>query len=198
MAVSEKTVGTIRPDFQFLNAIQEHSGQAVSSCYRCLKCTGGCPMAEEMDYPPDKLVRMVQLGLKETALRSKAIWLCTGCVTCSERCPNGIDVARVIDSLKQMAMEKKLPAGEQRIVAFHESFLGTVKQYGRLHEATMIALLKLKTRDLMSDVGVGLKLFLKGKIPPLPQRIRGRAEVAGLFDVADGRHSKPGSHGGAK
>jgi len=154
-------------------------------------------MAEEMDFPPDKLMRMVQLGLKESAIKSRAIWLCTGCVACSDRCPNGIDVAKVIDSLKQVAFREKVAMGEPRIVAFHESFLDTVKQYGRLHEVTMVALLKLKTRDVMSDVGVGIKMFFKGKFPPIPQRIRGRAEVVGLFKIAD-TDSKPAAHGGAK
>lgn len=154
-------------------------------------------MAEEMDFPPDKLMRMVQLGLKDSAIKSRAIWLCTGCVACSDRCPNGIDVAKVIDSLKQMALQEKVTMGEPRIVAFHESFLDTVKQYGRLHEVTMVALLKLKTRDLMSDVGVGIKMFFKGKFPPMPQRIKGRADVAGLFRIADS-DSKPAAHGGAK
>ncbi len=197
MAVSQQPIGTIEPDFQFLNEIQQRSGQSVSSCYRCLKCSAGCPMAEEMDFPPDKLMRMVQLGLKDSAIKSRAIWLCTGCVACSDRCPNGIDVAKVIDSLKQMALQEKVTMGEPRIVAFHESFLDTVKQYGRLHEVTMVALLKLKTRDLMSDVGVGIKMFFKGKFPPMPQRIKGRADVAGLFRIADS-DSKPAAHGGAK
>lgn len=155
-------------------------------------------MAEEMDCPPDMVVRMVQLGLKDEVLRSRAIWLCTGCVACSDRCPNGIDVARVMDTLKQMSSEEHCPAGEPRIAAFHRDFLGVVKQYGRLHEATLMVLLKLKTRDLLSDMGVGIKMVLKGKIPPLPQRIRGRAEIAGLFGVAAGGNSKPSAPGGAK
>jgi heterodisulfide reductase subunit C len=155
-------------------------------------------MAEEMDYPPDKIVRMVQLGLKETALRSRAIWLCTGCLACSDRCPNGIDVAKVMDTLKQVAMAERYPSGEPRISGFHKDFLGVVKQYGRLHEATLMALLKLKTRDLMSDMAVGIKMVLMGKIPILPQRIRGRAEVVRLIDIAAGSNSKPAAHGGAK
>lgn len=198
MAVSQQARATIKPDYRFLEAVQEHSDQAVSSCYRCLKCSAGCPMAEEMDYPPDKIVRMVQLGLKEKTLRSRAIWLCTGCVACSDRCPNGIDVAKVMDTLKQIAIEERYPAGEPRIAGFHKDFLGVVKQYGRLHEATLMALLKLKTRDLMSDMGVGIKMVLKGKIPILPQRIRGRAEVIRLFEIAAGGNSKPAAPGGAK
>ncbi len=198
MAVSQQAVGTIKPDFRFLQTVQAHSGQVVSSCYRCLKCSAGCPMAEEMDFPPDKIVRMVQLGLKDAALKSKAIWLCTGCVACSDRCPNGIDVARVMDSLKQIALEERYPAGEPRIAGFHKEFLGVVRQYGRLHEATLMVLLKLKTRDLMSDMVVGIKMVLKGKIPPLPQRIRGRDEVVRLFDFASHGGSKRASNGGAK
>lgn len=190
------TVKTVSPDFGFLKTVQAESQQAVSSCFRCFKCTAGCPMAEEMDYQPDRLVRMVQFGLREEALRSRAIWLCTGCLACSDRCPNGIDVARVIDTLKQMSIREACPAGDPRISDFHQSFLGVVRRYGRLHEATLIALLKLKSRDLTSDLGSGLRMFLKGKIPPLPQRVRGRGEVAGLFEAASRTESSANGGGG--
>ncbi len=189
MAVSEHSVSVIRPDFAFLREVQEQSGQSVSSCYRCLKCTSGCAMAEEMDYPPDRLIRMVQLGLREEALHSQAVWLCSGCLACTERCPNGIDVARVIDTLRQIATAEGLAPGERRIADFHESFLAVVKRYGRLHEASLIALLKLHSRDLFSDLGVGLKMFLKGKIPPLPERINGGSQVAGLIQDSEAHRS---------
>lgn len=173
----------IRPDPGFLRTVESWSRQPVAACYRCLKCTAGCPMAQAMDYPPDQLMRMVQLGLGNEALGSRAIWLCTGCLACSERCPNGIDVAGVLDVLKQIALRERIPAGERRIATFHQTFLATVQRYGRMHEATLIALLKAKTGDLFSDLGVGLKLLVKGKLPPLPARIRGRREVASAFEM---------------
>lgn len=186
MAVSEQRIQSIEPDPSFLEAVQLASSQEVSTCYRCLQCSAGCPMAEVMDYPPDRLIRMIQLGLKEEALQSNAIWLCSACLTCSERCPNGIDVARVLDSLKEMALAEKRRPGEPRIADFHHSFLAVVKQYGRMHEASLIVLLKMKSRDWFSDLGAGIGLFFKGKIPPIPQRVQRRSEISGVFRASEG------------
>ncbi len=183
MAVSRGPAEIIRPDFNFLREVQEQSGQSVASCYRCLQCTASCPVAEAMDYSPDRLIRMVQLGLKEEVTGSKALWLCTGCLTCAERCPNGIDVSAVIDTLRRMVKAEGRAPGEPAIAAFHDSFLWVVKRYGRLHEATLIALLKVKTHHWLADVGAGLRLFVRGKIPLLPGRVRGGDQLSGLFQT---------------
>ncbi len=63
-------------------------------------------MTEEMDYLPSKVIRMVQLGLEE-ALDSKTIWVCTTCFNCEVRCPRGIDVANVMEALRQLVLRKK-------------------------------------------------------------------------------------------
>ncbi len=165
----------------------------MSACYRCLKCTAGCPMAEAMDYQPDRLIRMVQLGLKDQALGSRSVWLCTGCLSCSERCPNGIDVARVVDTLKQMVLGERRRPGEPQIAVFHDAFLNTLKAYGRLHEATLIGVLKLRNHNWTSDLGLGIKMFLKRKIPLMPRRVRAR-EVAAMLDAARRQASSPPRH----
>lgn len=182
MALADGSAGIIRPDFAFLRAVEKRSGQPVRSCFRCLKCSAGCPVAEGMDYTPDRAVRMVQLGLKEQLLQSRAIWLCTSCLTCSDRCPNEIDVAAVMDSLRQMAQAEGYAPGERRVASFHRSFIDVVRRYGRLHEATLIGLLKLRSHDWLGDLGAGLGLFVRGKIPILPRRVRGAQQVQGLFN----------------
>ncbi|MHB0869447.1 MAG: 4Fe-4S dicluster domain-containing protein [Chloroflexota bacterium] len=196
MATIHRSAEIIRPDFGFLKAVQRRSGQPIAGCYRCLQCSAGCPMAEAMDYPPDRLIRMIQLGLKEEALESRAIWLCTSCLTCADRCPNGIDVPAVVDVLRQMATVEGYRVGDPRVAAFHQGFLSVVRRYGRLHEATLIALLKLKSHDWLADVGSGLRLFLKGKIPVLPQPVRGGDQLAGLFRQTGADGSPPGGREG--
>lgn len=197
MSLTQPLGRVIRPDFAFLAAVERASGEAVRSCYRCLKCSAGCPLASEMDYPPDRVVRMVQLGLRDQVLQSRAIWLCSSCLACSDRCPNGIDVARVMDTLKQMALAERRHPGEPRMANLHRSFLEVVRRYGRMHEATLILLLKLRTRDWLGDLGSGIGLFLRGKIPPLPRRVSQGAEIAGLFEAAGRRGSAPADGGKA-
>ena len=86
--------------------IQEKCGEDVNRCYQCLKCSAGCPMTFAMDLPPSQIMRLVQLGQEDLLLASKTIWVCVTCNTCSIRCPNDIDIAMVIDSLRERALEK--------------------------------------------------------------------------------------------
>ncbi len=194
MAFRQSTV-VINPDFIFRRDVESVTGGSIAACYRCLKCTAGCPMAEEMDCPPDRLMRMIQLGLRADVLGSRAIWLCSGCLACSERCPNGIDVAGLMDHLKGRALAEGYVAGEPRIADFHQTFLSVVRRYGRLHEATLVALLKLRSRDLLGDLASGLRMLIKGKIPAAPERVRRTGEVASLFKEAEGAKSIAGGSG---
>jgi CO dehydrogenase/acetyl-CoA synthase alpha subunit len=57
---------------------------------------GWCPVAFAMDYKPNQICRW-SLGMKERVLSSKTIWVCASCYTCSTRCPNDIDIAKVMD-----------------------------------------------------------------------------------------------------
>ena len=33
---------------------------SAAKCYQCGKCSAGCPVATEMDYPPSMVLRMLQ------------------------------------------------------------------------------------------------------------------------------------------
>jgi heterodisulfide reductase subunit C len=106
---SEKTELVLRPttaNKTFSDRIKELSGEKIDLCFQCGACSGGCPMTEEMDYLPSKVIRMAQLGL-EDALATKTIWVCTTCFNCEVRCPRGIDIANVMESLRQLVLRKK-------------------------------------------------------------------------------------------
>ncbi|HUV54335.1 MAG TPA: 4Fe-4S dicluster domain-containing protein [Candidatus Krumholzibacteriaceae bacterium] len=90
----------------FKDRVMELSGENVDLCFQCGACSSGCPMTQEMDYLPSKIIRMVQLGLEE-ALESRTIWVCTTCFNCEVRCPRGIDVANVMEALRQLVLRKK-------------------------------------------------------------------------------------------
>jgi len=86
--------------------VKELSGEKIDLCFQCGACSSGCPMTQEMDYLPSKVIRMTQLGLEE-ALDSKTIWVCTTCFNCEVRCPRGIDIANVMEALRTMVLRKK-------------------------------------------------------------------------------------------
>jgi heterodisulfide reductase subunit C len=162
------------------------SGQAVSRCYYCLRCSAGCPSAYAMDYTPAQILRLVQLGQKETLLSSSAIWLCIGCETCGTRCPNEIHAGAVIDCLRQMAVRQGVAAAERSVFTMHQAFLNSIRMWGRLHELSMILEHKIRDRDPLSNLDMGVEMLAKGKIHPFPKRIAGLEEVRRLFAQGEG------------
>lgn len=157
-------------------------GQQIGLCYHCHKCTAGCPVVDAMQYGPDLLLQMVALGQDDAIFKSRDIWLCVGCYTCATRCPNDIDIAAVMDGLRRMALERKIPAGERDVLLFHRLFLGVIQRFGRSHEAFMLGLFKFLSHvPLMNDVPAGIGLFLRGKIPLLPGHLRAPIQVRRLF-----------------
>ncbi len=167
----------------FAREVQEKSGQNLSRCYQCTRCTAGCPTVSWYEWPNHAVVRMIQRGMRDELLGSKTIWMCVTCDTCGTRCPNGIYLSPVMDTLRSMALAEGRPVPEPAVLAFHQAFVASARRFGRVHEATMLAAYKMKTRDFFTDLGVGLKLFAKGKIPILPRSIQGKAEIERIFEA---------------
>lgn len=170
-------------DLDFCHAISEKSGQPIELCYHCQKCASGCIATEYADFYPNEILRLVQLGQKERALQCSSIWICSSCETCGTRCPNGINMRAVIDALKEESISENR-VKERKIHLFHTVFLNSVRANGRVHEPTMMAIYKLKSRDLLSDIDIGLDLFKKGKMPLLPSRIKDKKTLKNIFRLS--------------
>ncbi|MBC7109411.1 MAG: 4Fe-4S dicluster domain-containing protein [Archaeoglobi archaeon] len=84
----------------------EISGENLYSCYQCGKCSAGCPSVDFMDLNPREVIRMIIEGHEEV-LNSQSPWVCAACFTCSVRCPNEIDVSRIMEALRQMRLRRK-------------------------------------------------------------------------------------------
>ena len=175
----------MEPNLSFIDRVSELSQQNVRRCYYCLRCSAGCPAAYAMDFTPAQILRLVQLGQKDTLLHSSAIWLCIGCETCGTRCPNQIHAGAVIDALRQIALADNVPAAERSVFKLHEAFLNSIRRFGRLHELSMILEHKLTSRDLFSNLDMGIDMFLKGKIHPLPKRVQDMDQAKKLFQMKD-------------
>jgi len=91
----------------YVEKVEELSGQNLLACYQCGKCSAGCPAVGEMDILPNQIIRYAQLGLVEELLESKAIWVCASCLTCNSRCPKGINIAEVLEALRQILLRKR-------------------------------------------------------------------------------------------
>jgi heterodisulfide reductase subunit C len=172
-----------KADPSFLEEVKKKSGEDLSLCYQCLKCTAGCPTAPYMDIRPNNMIRMIQMGMKKEVLESSAIWLCVYCQTCGTRCPNEIHIGVLMDALRETAVEEGIPAKEKNIHLFHEAFIQSVRRGGRAHEVTMLMEYMFRSRDFMADSLIpGITLFLKGKFPLLPSFIKGRQEIKRIFE----------------
>ena len=172
---------TVEPGFAEL--VQQISGKELRQCYHCLKCSAGCPINFAMDWAPNQIIRMVQLGLQERILSSSTIWLCASCETCSTRCPNEVDLPTIMDTLKEMAIQNGVRSQQTGIQTFHRVFLNCLREYGRMHEVSLLALYKLLTLNPFEDMGLGIKMFRKGKLTLLPSRIENVHEVEAIFRV---------------
>ena len=169
----------------FLEDVIKKSNVNIQAWYQCQKCSAGCPVVSAMDILPNQIVRQIQYGRREKVLTSKTIWICASCHTCSVRCPNDIDIAKVMDSLRYLSRKSGLKAGEAEIPVFHSVFIESIKSTGRIHELSLIMRFKLKTRNFLKDAGLGWEMFRRGKIKILPQSFSGGKEVKKIFDFCE-------------
>jgi heterodisulfide reductase subunit C len=157
------------------------SGLNVQDCYQCQKCSAGCPVAFAMDYKPNQIMQMVSLGMKDRLLSSKTIWVCASCYTCSTRCPNDIDIAKVMDWLRQTGTREGVPPAEKEVALFHSTFLEAIRSHGRVHELSMMARYKQKTGKWMEDFKLGWRMFAKGKLKLFPSGVREKKDMKAFF-----------------
>lgn len=161
-------------------------GESLNDCYQCGKCTAGCPLADEMDIVPNQILRMLQLelpNLDEKVLESYSIWLCLTCETCYSRCPKDVNLPEVMDYLRSESIrQNKVNPKAKDILAFHNSFLDSIKATGRLYEVGLIAGYKMRTMHLMQDVNSVPSLLQKGKLKLMPHLIKNRKEISKIFE----------------
>jgi heterodisulfide reductase subunit C len=105
---NEQPIKTCEIDPKFKYEISRMpGGEKVNRCFQCGTCTSDCPIARFSDtYRPRQIIRMVQLGLRDRVLKSDTLWLCAACFTCTDRCPQDVEVASVIRVLRNLAAKE--------------------------------------------------------------------------------------------
>ena len=76
------------------------SGVDVRKCMRCGKCTATCPAFDEMEYHPHEFVYMVEKGEIDKLAASKSIYKCLSCFACVDRCPRGVEPAKLVEAVR--------------------------------------------------------------------------------------------------
>ncbi|MBR6070863.1 MAG: 4Fe-4S dicluster domain-containing protein [Ruminococcus sp.] len=83
------------------------SGVNVLKCMRCGKCSATCPSYDEMEYHPHQFVYMVEKGDIGTLMKSESIYKCLTCFACVERCPRGVEPAKVVEAVRLAAVRQQ-------------------------------------------------------------------------------------------
>jgi heterodisulfide reductase subunit C len=134
-----------------------------------------------MDLQPNQVLRLIQMNDGKTVLQSSMIWLCASCQTCSVRCPENIDIAKIMDSLRKLALEVGVSLGEKGVVRFDEIFLDTVRKRGRVHELELVMRYNLACRQPFKDAHLGPMMFSRGKLGLLGHKIKGVGRIKEIF-----------------
>ena len=76
------------------------SGVNPKKCMKCGKCSATCPAYDEMEYHPHQFVGMVESGDIEPLLNSDSLYKCLSCFACIDRCPRGVEPAKLIEAVR--------------------------------------------------------------------------------------------------
>lgn len=171
-----------------LKKIDQMSGERVLDCYQCGKCTASCPVALSMKIKPRQLMQYIKLGAEDLVLKANTSWFCLACATCGDRCPREINIPKVMEAVRHLAIRKHLDCPDpdaQAIRQFHEIFLNMVNIYGRLFELRLMAEFNIRTTYLFKDIFLAPQVLLRGKLALLPSSVINVGAIQKMFDASE-------------
>lgn len=158
-------ISLLAPGFK-REVMRKRGGEEIVKCFTCGTCTASCPVNEvDATYNPRRIIRMVLLGMKKKVLESDFIWLCAGCFSCQERCPQGVSIAGLMMALRNIAVENGI---------VHPAFgmqASEIYKYGRLYE--------------IGDLNSRRERLGLPNIPQYPDPVRNIFENIGIDKVAN-------------
>lgn len=179
-------VAELDPDFKY-EVMNEPGGEEIRMCFSCTGCTVSCPVSEiNSAYNPRRFIHEVLLGMREQVLSDPALWYCVQCHSCYEHCPQNVRVTEVMGALKSIAAREGKTGAiklDTRLPEFEESFTESIIKHGRVYESMVFMMHILKTgglRGLLDYAPVGMKMFFKGKLHPLPHDIKGTEQIRAI------------------
>ncbi len=170
----------------------------ASTCIMCGACYSDCNVLEVDDnflgpaalakaqrFVGDSRDAKTRERVKELS-KPGGIWDCTHCAECVERCPKPAEPFYRIKEIMTEALEQGVNnnSGARHALSFAKS----IKKSGRLNENTLpvesIGYFNIK--GLLDLLPVGLRMFLKGKNPPILHRsIEDVEDVKRIFQELD-------------
>ena len=83
------------------------SGTDPKKCMKCGKCSATCPAYNEMDFHPHQFVSMINNGNVAPLMASESVYRCLTCFACAERCPRGVEPAKLIEAVRLLQIREK-------------------------------------------------------------------------------------------
>ncbi len=167
-------------------------GANVLQCYQCGTCAGSCPVLEDMEYGPRRIMYMIQAGMEEAVLSSPDMWRCVSCYSCANRCPRGIEITDLMADLRRLGIQKGYTQDKE--AQFGQAFAETVQNHGRMFEPELLGRYYLRVLDilgLLNMVPLGLKMLVKGKLPFWPERIQDPEDLEKIGVVSEASLNDP-------
>lgn len=161
-------------------------GENIRVCIQCGVCTGACPVAGEMEYPPRKIIAMIRAGMRDEVLSSSSMWHCLSCYMCTVRCPRDVKPTELAHALESLSTRQGFNIKETRTPLMYRSFVSSIRDNGRVHELGMMLRFywsiapHLLTNPLATIrmLPLGLKLFLHKRMPLMPERVKGKKDLS--------------------
>jgi heterodisulfide reductase subunit C len=133
----------------------------LERCIACGRCASTCPVqAANPSFNPRRIVKLASMGAAHEVISSGAMWMCTGCHSCHERCPQQVHVTALMTALRNIAVRRGI---------VHPSFRAQVaelRRFGRLYEVGPFGKKRLKIAlpALADDPGLVAGVFARGRI----------------------------------
>ena len=164
-------------------------GENIHACIQCGVCSGTCPAAGEMEYPPRKIIALIRAGMRNEVLSSNSMWHCLSCYLCTVRCPRDVKPTELAHALESLATEHGFRVKQTRTPAMYQSFVNSIRGNGRVHEFGMMIgfyrsiMPHLLTHPLatIKMLPLGLKLFLHKRLPLMPKKVKGREDLSQIL-----------------
>ena len=90
----------LETDIEFISHLKKHGGVTMKKCFQCATCSVACVLSPKEYALPRKEMINASWGLKDKLMADPDIWLCHGCMDCSQQCPRGARPADLIAAVR--------------------------------------------------------------------------------------------------
>jgi heterodisulfide reductase subunit C len=158
-------------------------GEHIRSCIQCGICSGACPAANEMEFPPRQIIAMIRADMRDEVLSNSSMWHCLSCYMCTVRCPRDVKPTDIAHTLEYLACQNGFKVKATTTPVLYRNFVNSIKANGRVHEVGIMLGYYMMTNPIaaLKVLPVGLRLLLHKRLPLLPKKVKGREDLAKIL-----------------